>query len=92
MFTRCGGVVHAASSATRCMRIYLNNIYILNFFLFLGYKFNLVVYFPCAQKFFRKKPVKDMLPAQPVESIVIEPWWIAQTGYIVEDDIRVSTN
>lgn len=44
-------------------------------------------YFP--QKFFRKKSARDLLPAKPVE-ISVEPWWVAQTGYITEDDIRVS--
>lgn len=41
------------------------------------------------QKFFRRKSARDLLPAKPVE-ISVEPWWVAQTGYITEDDIRVS--
>uniref|UniRef100_A0A8C6MG93 Family with sequence similarity 91 member A1 n=1 Tax=Nothobranchius furzeri TaxID=105023 RepID=A0A8C6MG93_NOTFU len=40
------------------------------------------------QKFFRRKSARDLLPAKPVE-ISVEPWWVAQTGYITEDDIRV---
>ncbi len=35
--------------------------------------------------------MKDLLPRQPVESVVIEPWWVVQTGYIVEEDIKVGT-
>ena len=41
------------------------------------------------QKFFRKKPVRELLPTQPVETVVIEPWWIVQAGYITEDDVKV---
>jgi len=33
--------------------------------------------------------VKELLPSRPVDSVVVEPWWIIQTGYIVEDDIKV---
>uniref|UniRef100_A0A8B9K6C4 Protein FAM91A1 n=1 Tax=Astyanax mexicanus TaxID=7994 RepID=A0A8B9K6C4_ASTMX len=40
------------------------------------------------QKFFRRKSARDLLPAKPVE-ISVEPWWVAQTGYITEDDIRI---
>lgn len=41
------------------------------------------------QKFFRRKSARDLLPAKPVE-ISVEPWWVAQTGFITEDDIRVN--
>ena len=41
------------------------------------------------QKFFRKKPVKDLLPAQPIDDVTIEHWWKVHVGYITEDDIRV---
>lgn len=40
------------------------------------------------KKFFRRKSARDLLPAKPVE-ISVEPWWVAQTGFITEDDIRV---
>ncbi len=43
------------------------------------------------QKFFRKKPVKELLPVQPVDGVVIEPWWIVQAGYITEDDVKVTS-
>jgi len=33
--------------------------------------------------------VKELLPSRPVDSVVVEPWWIVQTGYIVEEDIKV---
>ena len=46
----------------------------------------------CAQKFFRRKPVKDLLPPKPVTLKVLEPWWNIQIGFITEDDIRVSEN
>ncbi|KTG03759.1 hypothetical protein cypCar_00016138 [Cyprinus carpio] len=40
-----------------------------------------------SKKFFRRKTARDLLPAKPVE-ITVEPWWVVQTGYITEDDIR----
>ncbi|KAK3508445.1 hypothetical protein QTP70_029433 [Hemibagrus guttatus] len=43
------------------------------------------------QKFFRRKSARDLLPAKPVE-ISVEPWWVAQTGYITEDDIRICSS
>lgn len=43
---------------------------------------------PSLQKFFRRKSARDLLPAKPVE-ISVEPWWVAQAGFITEDDIRV---
>ena len=45
-----------------------------------------------SQKFFRKKPVRELLPGQPIDNIAIEPWWIVQAGYITEDDIKVKTS
>ncbi|XP_020487304.1 protein FAM91A1 isoform X1 [Labrus bergylta] len=41
-----------------------------------------------SKKFFRRKSARDLLPAKPVE-ISVELWWVAQTGYITEDDIRI---
>ncbi|XP_066546562.1 protein FAM91A1 [Amia ocellicauda] len=41
-----------------------------------------------SKKFFRRKTARDLLPVKPVE-ISVEPWWVAQTGYITEDDIRI---
>uniref|UniRef100_A0A8C5B4G8 Family with sequence similarity 91 member A1 n=1 Tax=Gadus morhua TaxID=8049 RepID=A0A8C5B4G8_GADMO len=41
-----------------------------------------------SKKFFRRKTARDLLPAKPVE-ISVEPWWVAQTGFITEDDIRI---
>ena len=40
------------------------------------------------QKFFRRKNIRDLLPSQPIEDIVIEPWWTVQAGYITEDDVK----
>jgi len=34
--------------------------------------------------------VKELLPSRPVDCVVVEPWWIVQTGYIVEEDVKVS--
>ncbi|RUS75324.1 hypothetical protein EGW08_016913 [Elysia chlorotica] len=42
-----------------------------------------------SKKFFRKRPVKELLPGQPIEEVSIEAWWVAQVGYITEDDIRL---
>ncbi|XP_022089534.1 protein FAM91A1-like isoform X2 [Acanthaster planci] len=39
-------------------------------------------------KFFRRRPIKDLLPVKPVDSVILEPWWIVQAGYITEDDIK----
>ncbi|XP_077991150.1 protein FAM91A1-like [Glandiceps talaboti] len=43
------------------------------------------------QKFFRRKPIRDLLPLKPVEEVIIEPWWVVQAGYITEEDIKVCT-
>uniref|UniRef100_A0A0A9X8Q7 Protein FAM91A1 n=2 Tax=Lygus hesperus TaxID=30085 RepID=A0A0A9X8Q7_LYGHE len=40
------------------------------------------------RKLFRRKNVKDLLPAKPID-IHIEPWWVVDTGYITEDDIKL---
>ncbi|XP_045160177.2 protein FAM91A1-like [Mercenaria mercenaria] len=42
-----------------------------------------------SKKFFRRKPPRDLLPTKPVEAVTIDPWWVANIGYITEDDIRV---
>ncbi|XP_064606810.1 protein FAM91A1-like isoform X2 [Liolophura sinensis] len=42
-----------------------------------------------SKKFFRKKPVKELLPTQPVESVSIDSWWLVNIGYITEDDIKM---
>ncbi|XP_078360710.1 protein FAM91A1-like [Oculina patagonica] len=45
-----------------------------------------------SKKFFRKKPVRDLLPTKPAMLKVLEPWWIVQIGYVTEDDIRMCSN
>ncbi|XP_032220338.2 protein FAM91A1 [Nematostella vectensis] len=42
-----------------------------------------------SKKFFRRKPVKELLPSKPVSLKVLEPWWDVQIGYVTEDDIRM---
>ncbi|KAK3746262.1 hypothetical protein QZH41_016510 [Actinostola sp. cb2023] len=42
-----------------------------------------------SKKFFRRKPVKDLLPTKPVALKVLEHWWTVHIGYITEDDIRM---
>lgn len=42
-----------------------------------------------SRKLFRKKNVRDLLPALPCE-ITIEPWWIVCVGCVTEEDIKVS--
>ncbi|KAF0024822.1 hypothetical protein F2P81_023624 [Scophthalmus maximus] len=44
-----------------------------------------------SKKFFRRKSARDLLPAKPVE-ISVEPWWVAQSGFITEDDIRICSS
>ncbi|KAK3090617.1 hypothetical protein FSP39_013167 [Pinctada imbricata] len=44
-----------------------------------------------SKKFFRRKPPKDLLPTQPVEGVIIDPWWSVNVGYVTEDDIRMCT-
>ncbi|XP_018417715.1 PREDICTED: protein FAM91A1 [Nanorana parkeri] len=41
-----------------------------------------------SKKFFRRKTARDLLPVKPVD-ITIEPWWVVQSGYITEDDIKI---
>ena len=33
--------------------------------------------------------MRELLPLQPIESVVVEAWWIMQAGYITEDDVKV---
>nr|KAG5713951.1 hypothetical protein BaRGS_020279 [Batillaria attramentaria] len=42
-----------------------------------------------SKKFFRRRPVRELLPAQPVEDVQIEPWWIVNIGYVTEDDVKL---
>lgn len=41
------------------------------------------------KKFFRRRPIRELLPAQPVEEVQIEPWWTVNIGYITEDDVKL---
>nr|XP_045619377.1 protein FAM91A1-like isoform X1 [Procambarus clarkii] len=41
-----------------------------------------------SRKLFRKKNVRDLLPALPSD-ITIEPWWLVCVGCVTEDDIKV---
>lgn len=41
-----------------------------------------------SKKFFRRKPIRDLLPGKPIEDVSVEAWWMVQAGYITEDDIR----
>lgn len=50
---------------------------------------NLMSSVDTSQKFFRKKPVKELLPTQPVESVAIAPWSEVYAGYITDDDVKV---
>ena len=36
--------------------------------------------------------MRELLPTQPIDGVSMDPWWIAQIGYITEDDVKVSTN
>lgn len=40
------------------------------------------------RKLFRRKNIKDLLPVKPID-IHIEPWWIVEIGYIVEEDMKI---
>ncbi|GAB1599980.1 protein FAM91A1-like [Argonauta hians] len=42
-----------------------------------------------SKKFFRRKPVRELLPIQPVDSVSADHWWIVNIGYITEDDIKM---
>ena len=87
--------VRAFSSTTYCFEINILCFEFLPFFIQIICRSNcchntlLNLYFSCSQKFFRRRPVKELLPGQPIEEVSIEPWWVAQVGYITEDDIRV---
>ncbi len=42
------------------------------------------------KKLFRRaKPIRDILPARPVD-IPIEPWYLLCAGSVLEDDVKVS--
>lgn len=41
------------------------------------------------QRFFRRKPARELLPTKPVMQKVIQPWWKVRIGFITEDDIKV---
>ncbi|KAK2179555.1 hypothetical protein NP493_483g01023 [Ridgeia piscesae] len=45
-----------------------------------------------SKKFFWKKSVRELLPPQPVETVTLEPSWVAQAGYITEDDVKICSN
>ena len=49
-------------------------------------------YIISGQKFFRRKPVRDLLPVKPVSLKVLDPWWTVQVGFVTEDDIKVRRN
>ena len=42
------------------------------------------------QKLFRRRPVRELLPAHPIE-ISVEPWWMVQVGSVMEDDVKVGS-
>ncbi|XP_060077726.1 protein FAM91A1-like [Ylistrum balloti] len=44
-----------------------------------------------SKKFFRRKNPKELLPAQPVDTAVMEHWWRVSVGYVTEDDVRMCT-
>lgn len=35
-----------------------------------------------------KKPIKELLPSKPVDSLFIDFWWVVRPGYITEDDMK----
>ena len=39
--------------------------------------------------FFRRSG-KELLPTKPVNNITILPWWIAQIGFVTEDDMKIA--
>ncbi len=39
--------------------------------------------------FSRRKPVTSLLPIQPIDTFVIEPWWLINVGCISEDDVKM---
>ena len=41
------------------------------------------------QKFFRRKNPKELLPIQPIDTLMIDHWWTVSAGYITEEDIKV---
>eukprot|EP00111_Clytia_hemisphaerica_P023891 TCONS_00070365-protein len=45
-----------------------------------------------SKRFFRaKRPPKELLPVKPIPQTVIKPWWIINSGYITDDDIKTCT-
>ncbi|XP_028399499.1 protein FAM91A1-like [Dendronephthya gigantea] len=41
-----------------------------------------------SRKFFRKRPVRDLLPMKPVSLKFLDPWWTVHVGFVTEDDIK----
>ncbi len=39
--------------------------------------------------FSRRKPVTTLLPTQPIDTFVIENWWLINVGCISEDDVKI---
>ena len=40
----------------------------------------------------RSALIRHLLPAQPVDSIPIQPWWIINLGCVTEGDVKQCTN
>lgn len=38
--------------------------------------------------FTRRKPARSFLPSQPVDNLIIEPWWLVNSGCVTEEDVR----
>ncbi|XP_046858487.1 protein FAM91A1-like [Xenia sp. Carnegie-2017] len=41
-----------------------------------------------SRKFFRKRPVGDLLPVKPVTLKFLDPWWTVHVGFVTEDDVK----
>ncbi|XP_049846407.1 protein FAM91A1 isoform X1 [Schistocerca gregaria] len=39
-------------------------------------------------RLFRKKTIRDLLPAKPAK-IMVKPWWNVEVGLVIEDDIKL---
>ncbi|XP_057314179.1 protein FAM91A1-like isoform X2 [Hydractinia symbiolongicarpus] len=46
-----------------------------------------------SKRFFRaKRPPRELLPVKPIPQTVIKSWWVANIGYITDDDVKMCSD
>ncbi|EDV23394.1 uncharacterized protein TRIADDRAFT_57976 [Trichoplax adhaerens] len=44
-----------------------------------------------SRRFFRRRPIREMLPTKPVFPKALQPWWTVKNGFISEEDVKQSS-